>query len=82
MGERLFAANRLVRAVDTKILGSIPVIQISKGKFGERVEVRVGILGPEVLHKLKTKAIFSFRQDLVNEGRERIAQIILGEDKK
>ena len=84
--ERLFSARRLVKAVDAKtdvpFVATETVMRAIGGKEPVPVEVEVATLEPPVLKKLRSKAIFSLRQDLFNEDRGRIAQIILNEDKK
>lgn len=84
--ERLFSSRRLVRAVDLKtdtdVVGYETRHRSTGSKTAVPIRVEVARLEPPVLARLKHKAIFSFRQDLVAEDRLRIAQIILGEDKK
>lgn len=83
--ERLFSGRRLVRAVelktDTDVVGYETRMRSKGTEEPIKVRVEVARLEPKVLWKLKTKSIASFRGDLFNEGRGRIAQIILGEDK-
>ncbi len=84
--ERLFQARRLVHAVEVDPTKRIEVTETvwrsTGGKVGVPVEVFKGYLEPSQLKKLRAKAIFSIRDDLIKEDRKRIAEIILGEDKK
>jgi len=84
--ERIFSARRLVFAMDAKtdkpFISTETVFRSVGGKEPFPVEVEVCRLEPRQLKKLRAKAIFSFRQDLINEDKKDLAQIILNEPRK